>query len=38
MELVTGRPPYDGLLAMTTLFRIVEDERPPIPDGLSPVS
>ncbi|RKP13854.1 kinase-like domain-containing protein, partial [Piptocephalis cylindrospora] len=36
MELVTGRPPYDGLLAMTTLFRIVEDEGPPIPEGLSP--
>lgn len=35
IELLTGRPPYADLLAMTTLFRIVEDERPPLPNDLS---
>ncbi|KAF9205755.1 hypothetical protein BGZ49_003556 [Haplosporangium sp. Z 27] len=35
IELLTGVPPYADLLAMTTLFRIVEDERPPLPNNLS---
>ncbi|KAI8595998.1 kinase-like domain-containing protein, partial [Dissophora ornata] len=35
VEMLTGRPPYADLLAMTTLFRIVEDERPPLPNNLS---
>ncbi|KAG0213419.1 hypothetical protein BGX28_004475 [Mortierella sp. GBA30] len=35
IEMLTGRPPYADLLAMTTLFRIVEDERPPLPSNLS---
>ncbi|KAF9579527.1 hypothetical protein BGW38_004178, partial [Lunasporangiospora selenospora] len=35
IELLTGRPPYADLLPMTTLFRIVEDERPPLPSNLS---
>ncbi|GJJ74585.1 transgelin [Entomortierella parvispora] len=35
IEMLTGRPPYAELLAMTTLFRIVEDERPPLPNNLS---
>jgi len=35
IEMLTGRPPYADLLAMTTLFRIVEDERPPLPNDLS---
>ncbi|KAG0346710.1 hypothetical protein BG005_000577, partial [Podila minutissima] len=35
IEMLTGRPPYAELLAMTTLFRIVEDERPPLPTNIS---
>ncbi|KAF9900374.1 hypothetical protein BX616_002607 [Lobosporangium transversale] len=35
IEMLTGRPPYADLLAMTTLFRIVEDERPPLPSDVS---
>ncbi|KAI7827600.1 kinase-like domain-containing protein, partial [Gamsiella multidivaricata] len=35
IEMLTGRPPYADLLAMTTLFRIVEDERPPLPNNVS---
>ncbi|SAM02184.1 hypothetical protein [Absidia glauca] len=35
IELCTGKPPYSDLLPMTALFRIVEDDYPPIPDGLS---
>ncbi|OZJ05659.1 hypothetical protein BZG36_01512 [Bifiguratus adelaidae] len=35
IELFTGKPPYSNLIAMTTLFRIVEDERPPIPEKCS---
>lgn len=37
VELCTGKPPYSDLLPMTALFRIVEDDFPPLPDGLSPV-
>ncbi|XP_057527057.1 MAP3K epsilon protein kinase 1-like isoform X2 [Amaranthus tricolor] len=35
IELLTCVPPYYDLLPMTALFRIVQDEHPPIPDGLS---
>ncbi|KAI8342992.1 kinase-like domain-containing protein, partial [Chlamydoabsidia padenii] len=35
IELCTGKPPYADLLPMTALFRIVEDDYPPIPNGLS---
>ena len=37
IEFVTGSPPYSHLLAMTTLFRIVEDEHPPLPENISEV-
>ncbi|KAI8053960.1 kinase-like domain-containing protein [Syncephalis plumigaleata] len=36
VELLTGKPPYWGLLPMTTLFRIVEDDCPPLPEDVSP--
>lgn len=36
IELVTGRPPYYEMLPMSAMFRIVEDERPPIPPKCSP--
>ncbi|KAH9014715.1 hypothetical protein EDB84DRAFT_1528440 [Lactarius hengduanensis] len=33
IELLTGRPPYGDIgNAMTVMFRIVEDEFPPIPE------
>ncbi|PWN20915.1 hypothetical protein BCV69DRAFT_178505 [Microstroma glucosiphilum] len=35
IELLTGKPPYGDMLAMSAMFRIVEDERPPIPDKCS---
>ncbi|KAF9551809.1 hypothetical protein EC957_004132 [Mortierella hygrophila] len=35
VEMLTGQPPYAELLPLTTLFRIVEDERPPLPSNLS---
>lgn len=35
IELLTGKPPYGDMLAMSALFRIVEDERPPIPEKCS---
>lgn len=35
IEMLTGRPPYAGMFAMSTLYHIVEDEHPPIPDGIS---
>lgn len=35
IELFTGKPPYSDLNPMTTLFRIVEDDFVPLPDGLS---
>ncbi|KAJ2403970.1 Protein kinase of the Mitotic Exit Network [Coemansia sp. RSA 2526] len=35
IELLTGKPPYSGLMQMAALYRIVEDEHPPIPDGIS---
>jgi serine/threonine protein kinase len=35
VELTTGKPPYGDLLAMSAMFRIVEDEFPPIPSNSS---
>ncbi|KAI7897409.1 kinase-like domain-containing protein, partial [Mucor mucedo] len=35
VELVTGKPPYGDLLAMSAMFRIVEDEYPPLPESIS---
>lgn len=39
VELLTGRPPYAELggNTMSVMYAIVEDENPPIPDGLSPL-
>jgi len=36
VELLTGKPPYFDLQQMPALFRIVQDEHPPLPDGISP--
>ncbi|KAJ4807727.1 protein kinase family protein [Rhynchospora pubera] len=36
IELLTCVPPYYDLQPMPALFRIVQDESPPIPEGLSP--
>ncbi|KAI3728539.1 hypothetical protein L6452_17176 [Arctium lappa] len=36
IELLTCVPPYYDLQPMPALFRIVQDENPPIPDSLSP--
>ena len=36
IELLEGRPPYHKLDPMPALFRIVNDEHPPLPDGASP--
>jgi serine/threonine protein kinase len=37
IELLDGRPPYHQLQAMPALFRIVNDDHPPLPQGASPV-
>jgi serine/threonine protein kinase len=37
IELLDGKPPYHKLQPMHALFRIVNDDHPPIPDGASPV-
>eukprot|EP00698_Gefionella_okellyi_P024813 TRINITY_DN8855_c0_g1_i1.p1 TRINITY_DN8855_c0_g1~~TRINITY_DN8855_c0_g1_i1.p1 ORF type:complete len:951 (+),score=286.04 TRINITY_DN8855_c0_g1_i1:50-2902(+) len=36
VELIAGNPPYFELDPMPALFRIVQDDHPPIPDGISP--
>ena len=37
VELLTGRPPYSEIgNSLSVMFRIVEDENPPIPEGCSP--
>ncbi|EPQ29994.1 uncharacterized protein PFL1_02667 [Pseudozyma flocculosa PF-1] len=36
IELLTGKPPYYDMLAMSAMFRIVEDDCPPIPEKCSP--
>ena len=38
IELYTGSPPYYDLAPMPALFRIVQDEYPPLPAGISPVN
>ncbi|TFK53421.1 hypothetical protein OE88DRAFT_1655548 [Heliocybe sulcata] len=36
IELLTGRPPYADIAnSMTVMFRIVEDDMPPLPEGCS---
>ncbi|KAI8338249.1 kinase-like domain-containing protein [Chlamydoabsidia padenii] len=35
IELVTGKPPYTNMNAMSAMFRIVEDDYPPLPDNIS---
>ncbi|KAG9124161.1 hypothetical protein FRC07_012619 [Ceratobasidium sp. 392] len=38
IELLTGRPPYGDIPnGLTVMFRIVDDEGPPIPEGFSPM-
>ncbi|RYG42666.1 hypothetical protein EON68_01550, partial [archaeon] len=36
IELLVGSPPYFELPPLSALFRIVQDESPPLPDGISP--
>lgn len=38
IELLEGKPPYHFLDPMPAMFRIVQDDCPPIPEGISPVS
>ena len=38
IELLDGKPPYHKLQPMHALFRIVNDDHPPLPEGASPVS
>lgn len=38
IELLDGKPPYHKLQPMPALFRIVNDDHPPLPEGASPVS
>ncbi|CCJ30742.1 unnamed protein product [Pneumocystis jirovecii] len=38
IELLEGKPPYHKLDQMPALFRIVNDEHPPLPEGSSPVT
>ena len=35
VELLTGAPPYYDLQPMSALYRIVQDDHPPLPQGLS---
>ncbi|KAI9310716.1 kinase-like domain-containing protein [Dichotomocladium elegans] len=35
IELLTGKPPYAGMYPMSTLYHIVEDDHPPIPEDVS---
>ncbi|KAJ4458589.1 putative Serine/threonine-protein kinase sepA [Paratrimastix pyriformis] len=36
IELLTGSPPYFDLAPFPALFRIVQDDHPPLPPGISP--
>ncbi|CAM9734105.1 unnamed protein product [Chrysoparadoxa australica] len=36
IELLTGKPPYFDLPQMTALYKIVQDDYPPLPDGITP--
>jgi serine/threonine protein kinase len=38
IELCTGKPPYADLITMTAMFKIVEDDCPPLPENISDVS
>ena len=38
VEMITGKPPYADMIAMSALYHIVEDEEPPIPNHISNVS
>lgn len=38
IELLEGKPPYYKLAPMPALFAIVNDDHPPLPEGVSPVS
>ena len=38
IELLDGKPPYHKLQPMHALFRIVNDDHPPLPEGASPVT
>lgn len=38
IELITGKPPYHFLEPMPALFRIVNDDNPPLPEFASPVA
>jgi serine/threonine protein kinase len=37
IELIDGKPPYHKLAPMPALFRIVNDDHPPLPEGCSPL-
>jgi hypothetical protein len=37
IELLTGEPPYFDLAPMSALYRMVQDEHPPLPADISPV-
>jgi serine/threonine protein kinase len=37
IELLDGKPPYHRLAPMPALFRIVNDDHPPLPEGASPL-
>ena len=38
IELLTTKPPYFGLAPMAALFRIVQEDHPPLPQRMSPVT
>ncbi|KAI9204989.1 uncharacterized protein BJ171DRAFT_598587 [Polychytrium aggregatum] len=38
IELLQGKPPYHELAPMSALFRIVQDEHPPLPENASPLA
>ncbi|KAJ1915825.1 Protein kinase of the Mitotic Exit Network [Mycoemilia scoparia] len=37
IQLITGKAPYQEISAMAALFRIVQDEHPPLPSSISPM-
>lgn len=37
VEMLTGKPPYADMIAMSALYHIVEDENPPLPPDISKV-
>ncbi|KAI5360248.1 putative serine/threonine-protein kinase, active [Septoria linicola] len=37
IELLDGKPPYSKFAPMPALFRIVNDDHPPLPEGASPL-